>query len=59
MTRCKRDVSTSDIYHVIVRGAGRRLLFENDFDRQFFIDKLFEFAGRDKSPANIFAWCLT
>ena len=56
MTRTQRAISSSDIYHVIDRGAGRRLLFEDDADRLFFLDKLRE--CKDKNDADILAWCL-
>lgn len=56
VTRTLRQRSLSDIYHVIVRGAGRRILFEDDEDRRFFLGKL----AKSKSACcvEIFAWCL-
>ena len=56
MTRMQRSVSSTDIYHVIDRGAGRRLLFEDDADRLFFLGKLSEF--KDQNGADVLAWCL-
>ena len=58
MTRSQREASSSDIYHVIVRGAGRRLLFEDDEDRRFFAERLFAYAGRAEGGADLLAWCL-
>lgn len=58
MTRNKREASSSDIYHVIVRGAGRRLLFEDDEDRRFFIERLFACVSRKEWGADLLAWCL-
>ena len=58
MTRSQREASSSDIYHVIVRGAGRRLLFEDDEDRRFFAERLFACAGRAEGGADLLAWCL-
>ena len=58
MTRSQREASSSDIYHVIVRGAGRRLLFEDDEDRRFFVERLFTCAGREEGGADLLAWCL-
>lgn len=57
-TKTQREESASETYHVIVRGAGRRLLFEDDEDRRFFLDKLFLYASRDKGGAALLAWCL-
>lgn len=58
MTRSQREASSSDIYHVIVRGAGRRLLFEDDEDRRFFVQRLFAYASRAEGGADLLAWCL-
>ena len=58
MTRSQREASSSDIYHVIVRGAGRRLLFEDDEDRRFFAVRLFAYASRAEGGADLLAWCL-
>lgn len=56
MTRVPRRRSSTDIYHVIVRGAGRRILFEDDQDRHFMLDKLACY--KDKFGVGILAWCL-
>lgn len=56
MARVARQESPSGIYHVIARGAGRRILFEDDEDRVFFLEKLSHYRG--KHDASIFAWCL-
>ncbi len=58
MTRRQREESSSDIYHVIVRGAGRRLLFEDDEDRRFFVERLFAYVGRGEGEVDLLAWCL-
>lgn len=52
-TRRKSDVS---IYHVMQRGVGRRLIFEDDVDRQRFLEILdVSLADADVS---LMAWCL-
>lgn len=56
MPRTRREESPSGVYHVIIRGAGRHLLFEDDYDRRFFLSRLFRYAN-DYS-ALLLAWCL-
>ena len=55
MTRVAREVSPTDVYHVIVRGAGRRILFEDDEAREFYMNKLF---GYSENKVHLLAWCL-
>lgn len=38
MVRIARKASGSGIYHVVMRGAGRQLLFEDDRDRRRFLE---------------------
>lgn len=56
MSRIPRKTSSSDIYHVILRGAGRRILFEDDEDRSYMLDRLVRY--KDRFDAEILAWCL-
>ncbi len=42
MVRIARKVSGSGIYHVVMRGAGRQLLFEDDRDRRRFLELMHE-----------------
>ena len=56
MTRTARLASRSDIYHVISRGAGKRDLFEDDEDREFYLNALERFARKEE--LSILAWCL-
>ncbi len=56
MTWKARQASETDIYHVIARGAGRRILFEDDIDRTFFLERLQN--CREQHDATLFAWCL-
>lgn len=55
MTRGPRRASSTGIYHVTSRGAGRRILFEDDDDHRFFLAKISEYA--DKASVRILAWC--
>ena len=54
--RLPRKRCESDIYHVIVRGAGRQILFEDDAERQMFVEALAE--KRAKAGVELYAWCL-
>ena len=56
MTRAGRRIAQSDIYHVVERGAGRRVLFEDDGDRKFFLEKLHDYAQDNK--VLLLAMCL-
>ena len=56
MPRQARQESNSEIYHVTMRGAGRRRLFEDDKDRLRFIEKLR--ALPEKDDVSLLAWCL-
>lgn len=50
-----RAKSESNIYHVMARGDGRQIVFENDEDRKLFLALL---RNRKQQDAPIFAWCL-
>lgn len=56
MPRCSRRQSESGFYHVVVRGNGKQLLFEDDHDRMRFLKLLSEKAGG--CGIAIIAWCL-
>ena len=56
MPRGARKRSEADIYHVIVRGEGRRILFEGDDDRRTFL-RMLE-AALDRAGGRALAWCL-
>lgn len=51
-----RTISESGIYHVVSRGSGRQLIFEDDADRMSFISTLGESARR--AGVDILGWCL-
>lgn len=54
--RTARQQSVSDIYHVIGRGTGRQIIFEDDEDRNDFLSLLKAALG--KTSAELYAWCL-
>lgn len=54
--RMPRKQCDSDIYHVISRGVGRHVIFEDDKDRQQYLDSLRVFCT--KECVTIYAWCL-
>lgn len=56
MPRIARQHSATDVYHVTVRGAGRRSFFEDDDDRIRFVRKL-KSTCEDNRIA-LLAWCL-
>lgn len=56
MVQARRQESASDIYHVICRGCGRQILFEDDVDRRKYLSFLKE--GLDQNGSILFAWCL-
>lgn len=56
MPRAARKQSATSLYHVVNRGAGKQIIFEDDADRAFFMQRLDllleEFHG------TLYAWCL-
>lgn len=52
----RREPSGLDIYHVMVRGTGRQLLFEDDVDREVFLLIIGELA--EPMQLELYAWCL-
>lgn len=56
MPRVPRAESVTGFYHVTMRGAGRRSIFESDYDRTHFIEVI----GKTCNDAEveIHAWCL-
>ena len=56
MARTPRKRSESDIDHIIIRGVGQQILFEDDEDRGFFMGLLGDaIAGKE---IQVLAWCL-
>ncbi len=56
MPRSRRKQSESSIYHVINRGEGRQIIFENNADRAFFMSKLATLL--EEEGGSLLAWCL-
>lgn len=56
MPRISRQQSESGFYHVVLRGNGKQLLFEDDGDRLRFLELLSEKTESDGIA--IIAWCL-
>ena len=56
MPRSARIKSKTGIYHVMLRGINRQDLFEDDKDRQRFIETLE--ACKEKSSYTLFGYCL-
>lgn len=54
--RTARKRSAADIYHVVARGTGKQLIFEDDSDRHEFLSILKDAIKRES--AEIYAWCL-
>lgn len=54
--RTARKQSESETYHVISRGTGRQLIFEDDDDREAFLGLLGRHA--EGQSIGILAWCL-
>ena len=52
----QRPSSEGDIYHVIARGTGRQLIYEDDEDRRIFLGMLSE--ALEKTSCDLYAWCL-
>lgn len=56
MPRRAREKSGSGMYHVILRGINRQILFEDDEDRARYLECLRYY--RDECGARIFGYCL-
>lgn len=56
MARQSREISESGYYHVMLRGTGKRRLFEDDLDREAFLH--FTEASMDRYGVTVIAWCL-
>lgn len=56
MSRSARKYSTSGIYHVMLRGNGLQLIFEDDIDRFYFLKKLRKYKA--EYSCEVLAYCL-
>lgn len=57
MPRKPREACESQIYHVVQRGVGQQIIFEDDEDRRFFLS-LLEKHLCGEMPPSLLAWCL-
>ena len=56
MSRGKRIQSEGDIYHIVIRGVGRQIIFEENADMHYFKKMLADQA--QEFGIEIYAWCL-
>ena len=56
MTHATRMQSEGNTYHIIVRGVGKQIIFEDDDDRSTFMNKLSTLCSECK--IDILVWCL-
>ena len=56
MPYIRRQQCESNLYHVIIRGEGRMLLFEDRLDREVFLDLMRQ--KRAECSVELLAWCL-
>ncbi|MFW5991888.1 MAG: transposase [Halanaerobiaceae bacterium] len=56
MPRRKRKRSGTGIYHVMVRGNGKKIIFKNDKDKKYFLNLLIE--TKRKLKFVLFSYCL-
>jgi len=56
MARTAREKSSTGIYHVMLRGINRQDIFEDDKDRERFIDTLARY--KRETDFNLYAYCL-
>lgn len=56
MTRKAREKSESGIYHIMLRGINKQMIFEDDENKIKFLETLKEY--KEKSGYKIYAYCL-
>ncbi len=56
MPRTARSKSSTGIYHIILRGINKQILFLDQEDKERFLHTLLEF--KDISQYKIYAYCL-
>lgn len=56
MAREPRNISATGIYHVMLRGADRRIIFSDDQDCAYFLKALSR--AKDKSDFLLYSYCL-
>ena len=56
MSTAPRKQSEGNVYHLITRGVGQQIIFEDDADRAYFMATLKDRAA--KLGAELWAWCI-
>jgi putative transposase len=56
MPRLPRKKSESGIYHIILRGSNRQVIFHDDADRIRFLDTVNRY--KKKTKIKVYCWCL-
>ncbi|MBS7261842.1 MAG: transposase, partial [Treponema sp.] len=56
MARKPRKESSSQKYHIILRGNNKQLLFYDEKDCEFFLKRVFKYA--DQLEVKIYSYCL-
>lgn len=56
MARAAREKSRSGIYHIMLRGINRQIIFEDDEDKDMFLTTLESFKGNNNY--NLYGYCL-
>ena len=56
MPRQPRAIADSGIYHVMMRGCGKQIIFEDDLDRETFLRLAAAKLG--SNDVLVLAWCL-
>lgn len=56
MPRYRREISKLGIYHVMQRGVGKQIIFEDKQDHRFYLDRLKEY--RTFANCDILAYCI-
>lgn len=58
MPRTARKQGESSVYHVVQRGVGQQIIFEDDWDRLFYLELLVRFDESACGGPSVLAWCL-
>lgn len=56
MPRSARRISETSFYHIVCRGSAKQIIFEDDDDRAFFMDRAISLL--DEHKASLICWCL-
>ncbi len=56
MPRVARQASSTDLYHIIMRGNNRNWIFKHPKSKQEFLDMLFK--QEEENRLRLLAWCV-